>query len=152
MTYFMNFFHLFGTDALTILPSWEHKPGENCIYDTTSRLARAGDTDEMGEGTAAATSATAAVGKKNNRLALFDVASFGQWYSFAANSTNGFPPRHVADSMRKGRFLDATPPPPMTWEVDSVGRRRPVWKDYHLVTLHVHAKNLNKFRSLNWDL
>ncbi len=134
MTYLMNFYHLFGTDALTILPGWEHRPGENCIFDATSSSAAL-------DGEA-----------PSKQKYLYDVASFGQWYSFAANSSSGVPPRHVQDSMRKGRFLDATPPPLMTWRVDAAGRRQPYWKDYQLVSLHVHAKNLNKFRSKNWDV
>ena len=127
MTYLMNFYHLFGTDALTILPGWEHRPAENCIFESTSRLSGSG------------------------QRFLYDVASFGQWYSFAANSSSGVPPKHVADSMRKGRFLDATPPPQMQWKTDDQGRRQPFWKHYQLISLHVHAKNLNKFRSKQWD-
>jgi hypothetical protein len=146
MTYLLNFYHLFGTDALTILPGWEHSPEENCIFDVTQTLARENEVEKLGDN-----EKEKQHDKRSGRKFLYDVASFGQWYSFAANSSSGMPPRHVAESMRKGRFLDATPPPLMTWQKDAQGRRQPFWKGYQLVSLHIHAKNLNKFRSRDWD-
>eukprot|EP00759_Apiculatamorpha_spiralis_P016729 PhF_6_TR2289/c0_g1_i1/m.3984 len=76
---------------------------------------------------------------------LWDAASFGQWYSFTEPGQSG-PKQHIRNSM-KGRFLDATPPPLMTWEKDALGRKYPKWKNYKLLCLHVHAKNLWRFLS-----
>jgi hypothetical protein len=53
MTYLKNLFELYGNRAVTDIPNYLVKPGENCIADEL------------------------------NRAWLFDGASFGQWYSFA---------------------------------------------------------------------
>ena len=80
------------------------------------------------------------------RKVMFDSASFGQWYSFAEKAGKSVPPLHIRNSM-KGRFIDATPGERLRWEADDQGRRIPYWKGYKLVSLHIHAKNLEKFRS-----
>lgn len=77
---------------------------------------------------------------------LWDAASFGQWYSFSPPGGKMEPPKHIRNAM-KGRFLDATPPEYMTWEVDEKGRKYPKWKGYRLLSLHIHAKNLWRFLS-----
>lgn len=129
MTYMMTFYQLYGSEALGALPAWEHKAGENCMAEllwNRSTAAPLGILDEGEEG------------------AIFDLASFGQWYSFSVGGER--PPLHVANGV-KGRFLDATPPPRMYWKRDVDGRQSPMWKKLKLLSLHVHAKNLDKFRS-----
>jgi hypothetical protein len=76
---------------------------------------------------------------------IWDAASFGQWYSFTPPG-GSMPPLHIRNSM-KGRFVDATPPPLMTWTQDEQGRKYPRWKSYRLLCLHIHAKNLWRFLS-----
>jgi hypothetical protein len=126
MTYMMSYYELYGSRYLGALPAWEHRPHENCIFDLFNERRRP--------------EAAALGGSKF----IFDLASFGQWYSFSVGKES--PPRHVVQSMR-GRFIDPTPPPKMTWARDTEGRRIPKWKEYILLSLHVHAKNLALFSS-----
>lgn len=120
MTYTLNFYEYFGSRDMGVLPSWEHEPQQNCIFEQAPA----------------------------DQKYMFDAASFGQWLSFAAKENAPVPPLHIRNAMR-GRFVDATPPPVVTWEEDVHGRRVPRWKNYTLVTLHIHAKNLELFRSMN---
>ncbi|CUG90159.1 Hypothetical protein, putative [Bodo saltans] len=142
MTYMMTFYQLYGTRALGALPAWEHSAGENCVADLTWRprtMPLSPDSTAM-LGPAAAGGATS----ESYRGALFDLGGFGQWYSFSVGKDR--PPEHVANGIR-GRFVDATPPPLMTWSTDEKGRRIPQWKGYKLLSLHIHAKNLKEFLS-----
>eukprot|EP00760_Papus_ankaliazontas_P039610 PhM_4_TR9707/c0_g1_i1/m.18761 len=120
MTYFMNFYQYFGSAALAPLPAWEHAPRENCIFEQYKQ-------------------------RMNGEKAIWDAASFGQWYSFTPPGGDR-PPLHIRNAM-KGRFLDVTPPPKMEWREDAKGRRYPVWKGYRILGLHIHAKNLWRFLS-----
>ena len=119
MTYLMNYYEYYGSAAMGQLPSWEHREGESCVADTM------------------------------HRSYLFDSASFGQWYSFAKKSNSTRPAKHIRNAMA-GRFIDATPNSEDTtlrWVVDPLGRRLPMWKNYALLSLHIHAKNLEEFIS-----
>lgn len=136
MTYMMTFYQLYGSRALGALPAWEHTQGENCIAELLWRSAAVDTTNGR---------SVDPVSVPPQRVkAIFDLGSFGQWYSFAVGKDR--PPLHVAQGI-KGRFLDATPPPLMSWANDTHGRRVPLWKGYHVLSLHVHAKNLAEFRS-----
>ena len=146
MTYLMNFYQYYGSEWMGMLPSWiPGSDGEVCVTQDHQAWRRAQQRAEA-----------SAENIENGGIHLFDAASFGQWYSFAAVATGvadlkGRPPLHVANSM-KGRFLDATPPPSLEWRRDPQGRRILVWNGLHrLVSLHVHAKNLKLFRSLEYD-
>ncbi|KAJ9462227.1 hypothetical protein DIPPA_61679 [Diplonema papillatum] len=117
MTYFMNYWQYYGARRLSPLPAWEHLPGENCIYDERPHE-------------------------------IYDLASFGQWYSFSPPGRE--PPRpdkQYVQAMKKERFFDPSPPPYLEWKLDDQGRKIPYWKSYRLLSLHVHAKNLERFIS-----
>eukprot|EP01065_Artemidia_motanka_P021808 TRINITY_DN26031_c0_g1_i1.p1 TRINITY_DN26031_c0_g1~~TRINITY_DN26031_c0_g1_i1.p1 ORF type:complete len:546 (+),score=161.02 TRINITY_DN26031_c0_g1_i1:58-1638(+) len=118
MTYLLNFWQYYGSAALAPLPAWENKPKENCIWDL----------------------------RPNE---IFDLASIGQWYSFSPPGLD--PPRpakQYVQAMKQGRFLDATPPPYLKWRKDEKGRRVPHWKGMKILSMHVHGKNLWRFRSV----
>eukprot|EP01059_Diplonema_ambulator_P007093 TRINITY_DN16620_c0_g1_i1.p1 TRINITY_DN16620_c0_g1~~TRINITY_DN16620_c0_g1_i1.p1 ORF type:complete len:518 (+),score=115.15 TRINITY_DN16620_c0_g1_i1:24-1556(+) len=117
MTYLMNYWQYYGSPELAPLPAWDHVKGENCIYEQSGKM-------------------------------IFDLASFGQWYSFSPPDRD--PPRpdkQYVQAMKKGRFLDPTPPPYITWVPDAHGRKVPYWKGFKLMSLHIHGKNLERFRS-----
>eukprot|EP00388_Colpodella_angusta_P004096 GDKJ01013839.1.p1 GENE.GDKJ01013839.1~~GDKJ01013839.1.p1 ORF type:complete len:227 (-),score=1.44 GDKJ01013839.1:73-717(-) len=135
MTYLKNYYQLYGSTYLGLLPSWLHEEGEVC---TAGELTKHSTPKEP--------------------FPLFDVASFGQWYSFAVARNKTTPPEHIRNAM-KGRYLDATPPPQLQWRaygrsaedsalVSAEDKLVPWWKGRRLLSLHIHAKNLNRFRSL----
>jgi hypothetical protein len=140
MTYMMSFYQRFGRDALGALPAWEHPVGENCVADLLRQpeeLTTYGMLPVVGRGDGALS---------HPKGVLFDLASFGQWYSFAYGRADDRPPLHVMQGLR-GRFIDATPPPKLKWVRDEQGRKVPLWNGYRLLSLHVHAKNLRVFLS-----
>lgn len=122
MTYLMNYFQLFGSRYIGLLPSWIHMPGENCIVEASRSAGIA--------------------------PYLFDAASFGQWYSFTELIGSDSPPTHIVKACIS-RFLDITARPfeRLSWVMDDVGRRRPYWKGFAILSLHIHAKNLDRFLS-----
>ena len=128
MTYMMTYYELFGRSFLGALPAWEHATGENCIFDLLQQQPEA----------RAVSSGSMAPAKQ-----IFDLASFGQWYSFSPRDGQP-PPQHVQNGIA-GKLIRFTPE--MQWVVDGEGRRVPVWKEYRLLSLHIHAKNLQKFLS-----
>ena len=86
--------------------------------------------------------------KKRNKKS--DLASFGQWYSFSPpGQKHPKPPKQYVQAMKKGRFLDPSPPPYIEWKTDDEGRRVPWWKTYKVLSLHIHGKNLERFRSVD---
>ncbi|RNF15092.1 uncharacterized protein Tco025E_05610 [Trypanosoma conorhini] len=119
MTYMMNYYQLFGSAYMGELPAWLHAAGENCIVESSR---------EMGL-----------------PPYLFDAASFGQWYSFAALDGALLPPARIRRAARR-RYLNVTPPPPLTWAAKGANRV-PFWNAFRLVSLHIHAKNLRNFSS-----
>jgi hypothetical protein len=140
MTYMMTFYQLYGSRALGALPAWEHAAGENCVAELMWKpTSTPPNIDSAAMLPPAASPPSAAVAG-----AIFDLGGFGQWYSFAVGKDR--PPQNVADGIR-GRFVDATPPPVMTWATDAAGRRIPYWKGYKILSLHIHAKNLKEFLS-----
>ena len=153
MTYLMNYYQLFGSEYLAALPSWEHKEGENCVVEDQKRLLNPTKTsssvrEKKDEEEVHSDNSTEVASTHSSTYSLFDGASFGQWYSFRVAANRVKPPKHIRDAMR-GRFVDATPPPWMRWVKHSLNSSLvvPMWKKYRLVTLHIHAKNLNAFRS-----
>eukprot|EP01062_Namystynia_karyoxenos_P049085 TRINITY_DN37505_c1_g1_i1.p1 TRINITY_DN37505_c1_g1~~TRINITY_DN37505_c1_g1_i1.p1 ORF type:complete len:570 (+),score=131.17 TRINITY_DN37505_c1_g1_i1:73-1710(+) len=119
MTYLLNYWQYKGSAALAPLPAWEHKPKENCVWEQRPRE-------------------------------IFDLASLGQWYSFSPPGQD--PPRPAKQyvlAQKQGRFLDATPPPYIEWRTDQRSRRVPYWKGLKILSLHIHGKNLWRFRSID---
>ncbi|KEG12315.1 hypothetical protein DQ04_01801000 [Trypanosoma grayi] len=119
MTYLMNYYQLFGSAYVGELPAWLHVEGENCVVESSKQLGIP--------------------------PFLFDSASFGQWYSFAALYGTSVPPSKVVKVVKR-RYLDITPPPEISWVYED-GKKIPLWKGFRLVSLHIHAKNLHNFTS-----
>ena len=154
MTYLMNYYQLFGARRLGLLPSWAHRKGEVC----TAEYMDAAASSQSSSSTSSSSGVTLT---PPHEPSLFDVASFGQWYSFAVQRNRTRPPLHIRNAMR-GRYIDATPPAHLSWgfagpadgsplgDGESQQQRRllvPRWNGYRLLTLHIHAKNLDRFRS-----
>jgi hypothetical protein len=172
MTYFRNFFQLYGSAAIADLPNQLHAAGENCIADELGRTLF--DGASFGQWYSFAISAKgppeaegvpspreiapyapdhgAAASKGGATTRSVDDAAMSRYVEATARAQAKVavsrPPQHIQNAMRE-RYLDATPGEYLHWQLDSTGggRRIPVYRGYRVAVMHVHAKNLFWFRS-----
>ena len=78
----MNYWQYFGASALSPLPAWEHKPGENCVFDLRPNEIYGMHPPCIPYHV-----------PPHPHLSILpsDLASFGQWYSFSPPDRD--PPR-----------------------------------------------------------
>jgi hypothetical protein len=159
MTYLLNFFQMRGGAWMGDLPNYPVAATQNCVAAQLPRLLHDGASFGQWYSFAVKQSEPLRLPPRcgGGGGAAHFTSGCDTWEAplaeLAASTRDNAPvstarpPLHIANAM-KGRFVDATPGDLLRWRRDAHGRRVPFWRDFHIASLHVHAKNLWWFRSV----